>query len=356
MIEDQFSLFLPRYIILRGSCSVFIKDSKGISNHVATLKPGSSFGEVAFVDVCSKRVATVVSSDETVLLIVDQSSKFFVSGIRSTIVFDRQKKYSFLKSIEHRNMVLPHLGSFGHENQKQADRDFRELAKFAFSKCFHSGDVVVEQGSVCSSIFFVVNGSFDIIVSLKGTLTLHPNQLSNSAQAIASDSTIEIENNRLTAPSFFHKVLKAEVSKFTHSNAFHAKLISEVMSNSNHKFETLDGDNYQHSSSSLKIDDSSTDALQVGLVPHVAIGSQESSKFAFGYCKSQSDQFPRPPGFKFQDFRSPRAGKYVQHIHDSRSRRKLQKTFHLKTAVGGNVIGLPIQSFFVICTRNSNCL
>jgi CRP-like cAMP-binding protein len=319
-----------RFIILRGSCSVFIKDWRGSSTHVATLHSGSSFGELSFADFRSKRAATVVSNDGTCVLVVEQSSKEYVTGVRSTILLDRQKKYSFLKATV-RPIVGTRLNQVGFsaaEEHKLADREFRDLAKFAFSKRFRSGDVIAGQGSACASVFFVVSGSVDILVSLQG----EQSSRSLSAPLVQNESQPQLNRvakcNHIQQRVHLKRSLDRDACGYSISSSFHHKLICDVM---NHLDDETQEENHfeqefsfkSHHPESSKFEN--RDALQSSNKPDDLGSTLFNTKF-----------IPRPPFEQKEVNVSPRVRKVVE---NSALQRKCSKSFHLKTALAGNVIG-----------------
>ncbi len=165
------------------------------------------------------------------VLVVEQSSKEYVTDIRSTILFERQRKYSFLKSMVHPNALTKNIPvkSSSSENYKQADRDFRELAKFAFSKRFCAGDVVFQQGSACGSVFVIVNGFADVIVTLQGSQNSQPIDAPFVQFHTDHGDPIPIVNITSDQPIVASKLLLTQPHKYVHSNDFHSKFISDII-------------------------------------------------------------------------------------------------------------------------------
>jgi CRP-like cAMP-binding protein len=315
----RWSHIIPRFIILRGSCLVYIKDFRGTSNLVASLHTGSSFGELAFVDIRSRRAATVVSNDETLVLVVEQSSKEYVTDVRSTILFERQKKYSFLKSMVHLNAFTKNgVKSSSSENYKQADRDFRELAKFAFSKRLCAGDVVFQQGSACGSVFVIVNGFADVVVTLQGSQISQP--IDAPFVQFHTDHGALIPSVNITSdqPIVASKSFLTQSHKYKHSNSFHSKFISDIIDDSS--IEMGAGGELVTSGNS-SIDEKV-----------VFVGEQSNVKSRFD---NEIKYIPRPPIFPKREVCFSRVRNFE---HNSRSR-FISKSFRLKTALSGHVIG-----------------
>jgi CRP-like cAMP-binding protein len=327
VMQFRMSYPISRFIIIRGSCSVYIKDFRGASNHVATLNPGCSFGELAFVDICSRRAATVLSNDETFLLVVEESSKQYVTDVRSTILLDRQRKYSFLKSIVHPYVMsrTNRIECLAVEVHKQADREFRELAKFAFSKRFHSGAVVFQQGSACGSVFIVVSGTVDIIVTLQGT---HASQQID-APSVPFQTRQKVVNQSITLKSeqpipVTRAPIDMKPHNYAHNNLFYSKLISDVINHSNVSRQTeRNSPHFKYQGSTTKCPSLDEKDFQ---------GTESSVK---SLCQIEKNFIPRPPFLQKKNLCSPRARNLV---HDSRSRMN-SKSFRLKAAMSGNIVG-----------------
>ena len=273
----------------------------------------------------------MVSNDETCLLVVEENANEYVRVIRSTILLDRYKKYSFLKCVAHPILGLRSIQTTfsAAEAYALADRDFRDLAKFAFSKCFRCGDVIVEQGSTCASIFYVVSGSVEVRVSLYGK------QISRSksipvAQFEPKQKQDDIVKDQLQP--VHAKSFSGLHSSFSHSNSFHHKVISDIV-------HDLDGEiradvNVEHfipegSRASQPLSGSSRIEDPDALLYFKKCVEPNSTFF-------DTKSIPRPPILRNEISNSPRFGKFVQ---ESAFERKCMKSFHLKTALAGNVIG-----------------
>jgi hypothetical protein len=270
----------------------------------------------------------VLSNDETFVLVVEESSKQYVTDVRSTILLDRQRKYSFLKSIVHPNVVsrTRRIECLTSEANKQADREFRELAKFAFSKRFHSGAVVFQQGSACGSVFVVVSGTVDVIVTLQGTNASQPIGASQfqTHQKVMSQTTKMISVS--DQPMHVSRApVDTQPHSYAHNSFFYSKLISDVINDSdiaNQTGKTFPHFKYQGSNTAYR-----------SLVEKDFLVRNESN--AKSLSQNEMNFIPRPPVLQKKDSCSPRARNLV---HDSRSRMN-SKTFRLKAAMGGNVVG-----------------
>lgn len=270
----------------------------------------------------------MLSNDETFVLVVEESSKQYVTDVRSTILLDRQRKYSFLKSIVHPNVVSKtrRIECLTSEAHKQADREFRELAKFAFSKRFHSGAVVFQQGSACGSVFVVVSGTVDVIVTLQGTNASQPigassAQLQNH-QKVVSQTTKMISDQLMPVN---RAAVDTQPHSYAHNSFFHSKLISDVINDSdigNQTGKTIPHFKYQGSNVTYR-----------SLEEKDFLVRNESN--AKSLSQDEMNFIPRPPVLQKKDLCSPRSRNLV---HDSRSRMN-SKSFRLKAAMGGSVVG-----------------
>ncbi len=280
----------------------------------------------------------MISNDETFLLVVDESSKQYVSDVRSTIFLERHRKYTFLKFMLHpivasrNNRELSSLN----DAHKQADREFRELAKFAFSKFFHAGDIIFQQGSTCGSVLFVVSGSVDIIVTLQGTQASHVIE-----EPIRHIHTRQPRSFYAGHPSCELLIVSSNAPhvhphKFVHNSDFHSKLISDVINHSNDSVQKR----FDHQQLILK-----------GLATFDCFSSGEEDMFISDkLINSQRTQhesvfIPRPPLIQKKGLCSPRARSFIEM---SRSR-MTTKSFRLKSAIGGNTIGNIISD---VCINN----
>jgi len=299
---------------------------------VATLSLGSAFGEPAFVDTCSKRTATVISNEETSLFIVEQSSKQFVIGIRSSIAYDRQKKYAFLKSIEHQNAIWrTTYGTTSVSAHKQFDRELRESAKFAFSKSLASGNVVVAQGSKCNSIFFVVRGSVDVIVTLQGMQTSSVSKVTLPTQLQAQAITAVSVKDGSEQDIRYYKRATSPIS-YVHNGNFHSNLVIQCVNGpliTTHS--SIDAENLKLQVSSHRSPVFVNSDTRLSGIPNKI--TQSKASFSF---QNQQPISPKPPIEQHQVHCSPRTRRFVQ---EPKLKRKFQKVFRLKTVMGGNVIG-----------------
>ncbi len=218
-----------------------------------------------------------------------------------------------MKSLEKRNASWKtNCGTTSTYAHKEFDRELRESAKLAFSKTFESGDLVVAQGSKCSSVFFVVRGSVDFIVTIQGTQTELASQFTMPSHSHTKEFTMD--NTKDNSGSLEERKIRffetgLSQTSYNHNGRFHSKLITQCINGSVES-------------------------------PYEASLPQSANKLDESHTKNILHQIPfhpRPPLMHHEGICSPRTRQFVQ---KPKSPRKVQRTFRLKTGMGGNIMGL----------------
>lgn len=139
------------YALVTGRCTVEVEDRSGTTRQVATLEPGTLFGEVALL-ASSPRTATVKAAEDVEAIAIDRETFLTLvalGGWRPEEVLQKVRFHTFLME----NELLHGISPAG----------MRRLVSGATQVPAKAGAVVVAAGEAGLSMFLIYQGECEVI-------------------------------------------------------------------------------------------------------------------------------------------------------------------------------------------------